>query len=240
MYSLSVQCVRETIVRDGLRGMYRGVGPPLLGVTPMFAVSFWGYDVGKRIVSSQARRKPADFGVHHTALAGFLLAMPMTFVAAPFERIKVMMQVQTGQLASMVLVVRKIYQHGGIRLIFKGLAATFSRDGPGLALYFGTYEVVKRKLSSDSGELSLVAVSTAGGCAGVAMWLGVFPMDTIKLTQQLLEALKSMAETARHIYRRGGVRGFFPGVGPALARSFPANAATFLGVEVARSMMQGL
>ena len=42
LYNSSVQCVKQTIAKDGLTGLYRGVLPPLLGVTPMFAVSFWG------------------------------------------------------------------------------------------------------------------------------------------------------------------------------------------------------
>lgn len=31
------------------RGFYRGVSAPLVGVTPMFAVCFWGYDVGLKL-----------------------------------------------------------------------------------------------------------------------------------------------------------------------------------------------
>ena len=37
----------------------------------------------------------------------------------------------------------------------------------------------------------------------------------------------------RELYAAGGVRAFFPGFAPALARAVPANAATFLGYELA-------
>lgn len=40
-YSGAVDVVKQTLARDGFRGVYRGVTAPLLGVTPMFAVSFW-------------------------------------------------------------------------------------------------------------------------------------------------------------------------------------------------------
>jgi solute carrier family 25 carnitine/acylcarnitine transporter 20/29 len=39
------------------------------------------------------------------------------------------------------------------------------------------------------------------------------------------------------LYRNGGLKAFFPGFGPALARAVPANAATFLGVELAHQFM---
>lgn len=33
--------MKKTLARDGPTGLYRGVVPPLLGVTPIFALSFW-------------------------------------------------------------------------------------------------------------------------------------------------------------------------------------------------------
>lgn len=36
-----MDCVRQTIARDGARGLYKGMTSPLVGVTPMFMLSFW-------------------------------------------------------------------------------------------------------------------------------------------------------------------------------------------------------
>lgn len=41
----------NTFRTQGIRGLYRGVSAPITAVTPMFAVSFWGYDMGKRMIS---------------------------------------------------------------------------------------------------------------------------------------------------------------------------------------------
>jgi len=238
LYNSSVQCVKQTIAKDGLTGLYRGVLPPLLGVTPMFAVSFWGYDVGKRLVSTYTGKSIDQFEIKEISTAGFISAIPTTLVAAPFERVKVMMQIQEGNKSkSMAGVVAEMYKTGGLRSIFKGSVATLARDGPGSALYFATYEYLKKELSSPGEDLSLFAIMTAGGFAGVSMWLGVFPIDTIKSTQQSSNVPISILQTTKNIYAKGGVKAFFPGVGPALARSFPANAATFLGVELARKAL---
>lgn len=238
LYNSSVQCVKQTIAKDGLTGLYRGVLPPLLGVTPMFAVSFWGYDVGKRLVSTYTGKSIDQFEIKEISTAGFISAIPTTLVAAPFERVKVMMQIQEGNKSkSMAGVVAEMYKTGGLRSIFKGSVATLARDGPGSALYFATYEYLKKELSSPGEDLSLFAIMTAGGFAGVSMWLGVFPIDTIKSTQQSANVPISILQTTKNIYAKGGIKAFFPGVGPALARSFPANAATFLGVELARKAL---
>lgn len=237
VYPTTAACLKGTLAKDGALGFYRGVLPPLLGVTPMFAVSFWGYDMGKKLVAQYLGTPVADFSIGQISTAGFISAVPTTLVAAPFERVKVMMQITSGK-SSMAAVVAEMYRTGGIRSIFKGSAATLARDGPGLALYFATYEYVKQALLAPGQDLSLLAVSVAGGSAGVAMWLGVFPIDTIKLTQQLSNTSISIATATKNIYAKGGVKAFFPGVGPALARLFPANAATFVGVELAKNFFE--
>ena len=176
----------------------------------------------------------------------------MTLITAPFERVKVLLQIQ-GQkqlapgekprYAGGVDVVRQLYKEGGIRSVFRGSAMTLLRDGPGSAAYFATYEYIKRRMTpkdasgNPQGELSLSAVTVAGACAGVAMWIPVFPADTIKSRLQSAEGRPTIGGTVRGLYANGGFKAFFPGFAPAMARAVPANAATFLGVELAHQAM---
>lgn len=259
VYSGALDVVRKTIAREGaVRGLYAGVSAPLTGVTPMFAVSFWGYDVGKQLVRSFSPHTDAStpFTVAQVSAAGFFSAIPMTLITAPFERVKVLLQIQ-GQktlapgekpkYAGGLDTVRQLYKEGGMRSVFRGSAMTLARDGPGSAAYFATYEYTKRKLTpvdpatgNPSGELSLSAVMGAGAAAGVAMWIPVFPVDTIKSRlQSASEAERlTIGQTVKGLYRNGGMKAFFPGFGPAMARAVPANAATFLGVEMANVGMR--
>ncbi|CDK24465.1 unnamed protein product [Kuraishia capsulata CBS 1993] len=237
LYKSTLECFKDTLKKDGPRGFYRGVLPPLLGVTPMFAVSFWGYDVGRRIVLYTSKQDASvPLSVAQISAAGFLSAVPTTAIAAPFERVKVMLQIQQSK-TGMLSMVKQIYKEGGLRSVFKGSLATMARDGPGSALYFATYEVLKERLSTPGKDLSLGAITIAGGFAGVSMWLGVFPIDTIKSRQQSSSVKTSIVQVTRQIHAEAGLKGFFPGIGPALMRSFPANAATFLGVELARNFL---
>lgn len=260
VYTGAMDVVRKTIAREGLaKGLYAGVSAPLVGVTPMFAVSFWGYDVGKGLVERfstvPVKNNTPQYSIAQISAAGFFSAIPMTIITAPFERVKVLLQIQ-GQkqltpgekprYSGGVDVVRQLYKEGGIRSVFRGSAMTLARDGPGSAAYFATYEYVKRKLTptdaegNATGELSLPAVITAGGAAGVAMWIPVFPVDTVKSRLQSAEGRPTIGGTIGGLYRNGGIKSFFPGFGPALARAVPANAATFLGVELAHKAMTNM
>ena len=216
-------------------------------------MSFWGYDVGKQLVTSVSTVSPSGLSIAQISAAGFFSAIPMTLITAPFERVKVLLQIQ-GQktlapgekprYTGATDVVRQLYREGGIRSVFRGSAMTLARDGPGSAAYFATYEIVKRKLTPKDpvtgapGQLSLSAVMVAGGAAGIAMWIPVFPIDTVKSRLQSAEGRPTIGGTIRGIYANGGYRAFFPGIGPALARAVPANAATFLGVELAQKAMR--
>ncbi|RAO67219.1 uncharacterized protein BHQ10_003231 [Talaromyces amestolkiae] len=257
VYTGAIDVVKKTIAREGLaRGLYAGVSAPLVGVTPMFAVSFWGYDLGKTLVSSLStvpvHNNTPQYSIAQISAAGAFSALPMTLITAPFERVKVLLQIQgqnpppAGQkpkYSGGVDVVRQLYKEGGLRSVFRGSAMTLARDAPGSAAYFAAYEYIKRSLTPKdadgnvTGDLSLTAVVTAGGAAGIAMWIPVFPVDTIKSRLQSASGKVTIGGTIRSIHASGGFKAFFPGFAPALARAVPANAATFLGVELAHKAM---
>lgn len=255
VYTGAIDVVKKSIAKDGLRrGLYAGVSAPLVGVTPMFAVSFWGYDLGKQIVRATSTVAPdGNLSIAQVSAAGFFSAIPMTAITAPFERVKVILQVQGQQklapgekpkYSGGMDVVRQLYKEGGVRSVFRGSVATLARDGPGSAAYFAAYEYIKKALTPKdpvtgeaSGKLSLGAITVAGAGAGVAMWIPVFPIDTVKSRLQTAEGNVTIGGVVKQLYRAGGYKAFFPGFAPALARAVPANAATFLGVELAHQAM---
>ncbi|KAK0456643.1 hypothetical protein EV421DRAFT_1886917 [Armillaria borealis] len=244
-YTGAFDVVKKTLAKDGFSGLYRGMVPPLLGVTPIFAVSFWAYDMSKLLIYAVTpNRKNQELSIGELAVAGFMSAIPTTLVTAPVERAKVLLQVQ-GQggneqkYKGVFDVIKHLYKEGGIRSIFRGSVATVARDGPGSAAYFAAYEVTKKALTpagSSPADLNLGAVILAGGTAGVAMWSLAIPPDVIKSRIQSAPSgtYSGFMDCARKTIARDGVAALWKGFGPAMARAFPANAATFLGVEASR------
>ncbi|RDB28802.1 Mitochondrial carnitine/acylcarnitine carrier protein [Hypsizygus marmoreus] len=248
VYTGAVDVVKKTIARDGISGLYRGMVPPLLGVTPIFAVSFWAYDTSKALIFAVTPNRTSEsLSTVELAAAGFLSAVPTTLVTAPVERAKVLLQVQgqgggSEKYKGVFDVIKHLYREGGLRSIFRGTGATLARDGPGSAAYFAAYEVTKKALTpagSSPSELNLGAIVLAGGTAGVAMWALAIPPDVLKSRIQSAKTgtYSGMLDCARKTIAQDGVRALWRGFGPAMARAFPANAATFLGVEASRNLM---
>ncbi|PWN88407.1 mitochondrial carrier [Acaromyces ingoldii] len=251
-YTGGMDVVKKTIKADGIKGMYRGMGPPLVGVTPIFAISFWSYDAGKKLIyAATPNRKTEQLSLAELGFAGFFSAIPTTLVAGPAERVKVLLQLQ-GQSSNAgptyngpVDVVRQLYKEGGLKSVFRGTGATLARDGPGSAAYFGAYEAIKRGLTpagADPSQLNLLHVLTAGGLAGMAMWSVALPMDVIKSRYQGAPqgTYTGFIQCFRHTLATEGPSSMFKGAGPAMLRAFPANAATFLGVEASLKLMNQL
>ncbi|PPQ67096.1 hypothetical protein CVT25_005697, partial [Psilocybe cyanescens] len=250
-YTGAIDVVKKTVAKDGITGLYRGMVPPLLGVTPIFAVSFWAYDTSKQLIFALTPKRTSEsLSVAELAAAGFLSAVPTTLVTAPVERAKVLLQIQ-GQASSqtkytgVVDVLKHLYKEGGVKSIFRGTGATLARDGPGSAAYFAAYEITKKALTpagSSPSELNLGAIIVAGGTAGVAMWSLAIPPDVLKSRIQSAPTgtYSGLLDCARKTIAQDGVRALWKGFGPAMARAFPANAATFLGVEASRKVMDGL
>jgi solute carrier family 25 carnitine/acylcarnitine transporter 20/29 len=82
---------------------------------------FQGYDVGKTLVNKYSTIPETGMTLKQYAAAGFFSAIPMTAITAPFERIKIVLQIQGQQQGSQkqysggLDALRGIYKEGGFR-----------------------------------------------------------------------------------------------------------------------------
>jgi len=220
-----------------------------VGVTPIFAICFWGYDLGKQWAHTfrGTQYGKDELGLGDIAIAGAFSAIPATAVMAPGERIKCVMQVEpqgstrfSGGIGS---VVKHILADGGIASLYRGTMATLLRDGIGSMAYFGVYEGLKRSLTPKDAALSPFAVVMAGGFAGVCNWAVAIPFDVVKTRIQTAEGAevgKGIVQHTREMLAKEGVASLYKGAAPAMLRAFPANAACFLGMELSLNFLNKL
>ncbi|TRY71026.1 hypothetical protein TCAL_15032 [Tigriopus californicus] len=148
MYTGTVDCVMKTVKLEGVTGLYKGMGAPLVGVAPIFALSFMGFGLGKKLQQNHADEQLNNVQL---GIAGGISGILTTVVMAPGERIKCLLQVQqasTGpaKYSGPVDVAKSLYREGGLKSIYKGTCATLLRDVPASAAYFGSYEIIQRSL----------------------------------------------------------------------------------------------
>jgi len=249
-YKGVVDCTSKTIAEGGAGALYRGVFPVLAGVTPMYALCFLGYGVGKDIWCDEDAFTAENQKLFQIGMAGATSAAFTTPILAPGERIKCLQQTdKTGKFSgSFMNTVKHCYAEGGIKGVTKGFAATFCRDAVASMFYFSTYEFLKRKFADMEGlergsTPSTLSVLCAGGFAGIFNWAGCLPIDTLKSRYQIAPmgqysgAVFGSKSVLKEIIEKDGLMSLYKGATPVFLRAFPANAACFYGMETARSVL---
>lgn len=183
-----------------------------------------------------------ELNLKQATLAGAFSGIPLALIFGPTERIKCLMQVDKGKYNGFFDCANKVYKEGGFRSVTKGTFSTALRDVPGNAAYFGSYEYVKQLSCQIEGRetASIWGTLFAGGCAGVGNWIIAIPFDTVKSRWQTAPSGKytGVVDVFQTLLREEGPSALFRGLSPALLRAFPANAACFGGVELAKSLLQ--
>ncbi|GAB0094388.1 Congested-like trachea protein [Sergentomyia squamirostris] len=139
LYRGTWDCAKKTVQREGFRGLYKGMSAPISGVAPIFAMSFFGFGLGKRLQQQTPDEKLSN---KQLFLAGAFSGVFTTSIMAPGERIKCLLQIQQGgnqpqKYNGMVDCAKQLYREGGIRSIYKGSFATLLR---------GKYSIIKREI----------------------------------------------------------------------------------------------
>ena len=122
--------------------------------------------------------------------------------------------------------VKRIYRTEGLKGFLRGYQGMLIRDGPGFAIYFTTYEFLKRQAGvSDQDKLTekfkqmpslqyKISLLLCGGFSGVVTWTLCFPADTLKtrVQTQPTNCTKSLFTLASEIYRARGILGLYNGI----------------------------
>ncbi|XP_019746303.1 mitochondrial carnitine/acylcarnitine carrier protein-like [Hippocampus comes] len=239
IYTGTFDCFRKTISKEGILGLYKGMGAPLVSVAPMMAISFFGFGLGKQLQQtdpSQELTHPQIF------LSGCLAGVFTTVIVAPAERIKCLLQVPTGggtsKYSGPLDCATRLYKEQGIRSLYKGTLLTLIRDVPSNGLYFLTYEYLKNLLTPEGqsvSQLGAASILFAGGVAGLLNWTIALPPDVLKSNFQTAidGKYRGLVDVLRTLLREEGAKALYKGFMAVFLRAFPANAACFLGFEVA-------
>ncbi|XP_068150579.1 mitochondrial magnesium exporter 1 [Drosophila tropicalis] len=242
-YKGVIDCMVKTMRHEGIRGFFRGISAPLVGVTPIYAVDFAVYAAGKRLFQTDEHVRltyPQIF------TAGAIAGVCSALVTVPSDRIKVLLQTQPvtgGQLMynGMTDAVVKLYREGGMKSLFRGTCACILRDSP-TGFYFVAYEGLQdfARQRSKTGQISTTSTILAGGIAGIVFWTLAVPFDVLKSRLQSAPEgtyKHGIRSVFRDLMATEGPSALYRGILPVLIRAFPATAAVFFGVEFANELL---
>ncbi|XP_016073653.1 PREDICTED: calcium-binding mitochondrial carrier protein SCaMC-1-like [Miniopterus natalensis] len=157
--------------------------------------------------------------------AGGIASMISRTCTAPFDRLKLMMQVHSSQSKRMRLIggFGQMVKEGGIRSLWRGNGANVFKIAPETAIKIGAYEQYKNWLSFDGAKIGIFERFIAGSLAGVTAQTCIYPMEVIKTRLALSNTgqYSGILDCGKKLLKQEGVRTFFKGYIPNLLGIIP-------------------
>ncbi|KAL6261191.1 hypothetical protein P5V15_008715 [Pogonomyrmex californicus] len=201
-----LQSTQGFLKTGGFTGLYKGIGPVIVGSAPTAALFFLTYEETKAIMQPR-------ISTNYTLLlhmgAAVMAEMVACLLRVPVEVIKQRKQARIYDKKSFDL-----------KLLYRGYWSTVLRDTPFSIVQFPLWEYLKKSYNSYI-ERQIYPVESAicGAIAGGISAAVTTPLDVIKTRimladKTLLSSELKILNMLHGIYLENGYRGLFAGFGP--------------------------
>ncbi|TMW91792.1 hypothetical protein EJD97_013883 [Solanum chilense] len=259
-YKGTLDVFYKVIRQEGFTKLWRGTNASLTLAIPSVAIYLPLYDIFRNTIEEYTLRNIPIATAYVPLVAGSLARSIACITCYPVELARTRMQAfkdtkngvkPPGVWKTLVGVVSPVnsvnsFQNSmqSYRLLWTGLGAQLARDVPFSAICWSTLEPVRRKLLGMVGdEASATTVFganfSAGFVAGILAASATCPLDVARTRRQIENdperALRmTTRQTLVEIWRDGGFKGFFAGVGPRVARAGPSVGIVVSFYEVVK------
>ncbi|CAN0919155.1 Folate transporter 1, chloroplastic [Linum grandiflorum] len=242
-----------TIARlEGLRGLYAGFSPAVLGSTVAWGLYFFFYSKAKQRYSKNRNESLSPLlHLASAAEAGGLVCL----CTNPIWLVKTRLQLQihhhhqSRPYSGLYDAFKTIMREEGWRALYKGLGPALFLVSHG-AIQFTAYEELRKLIlhhrskvtkghhdGADINLLKSVDYAVLGGSSKLSAILLTHPFQVVRArlqqrpgidgTPRYIDSLHVLKET----FRFEGFRGFYKGITPTILKSVPTSSITFLVYE---------
>lgn len=157
----TVQILATVYRLEGMRALFKGLGPNLVGVVPARSINFFTYGNGKRLIADHLNGGREDAWVH--LLAGVTAGVVTSTATNPIWMVKTRLQLDKSEARRAVAAseegvearrryknsldcVRQIVRDEGVRGLYKGMSASYLGAAES-TLQWVMYEQAKRAMA---------------------------------------------------------------------------------------------
>ncbi|KAF5771427.1 putative mitochondrial carrier domain superfamily [Helianthus annuus] len=258
-YKGTLDVFYKIIRQEGVARLWRGTNAGLALAVPTVGIYLPCYDIFRNWFEEFSAQNAPSMTPYAPLLAGSLSRSLACTTCYPIELARTRMQAfkdfnggkkSPGVWKTLVDVLSSVKTSENMknvqsyRALWTGLGAQLARDVPFSAICWSTLEPVRRRLLSLVGEEAnavsvLGANFSAGFVAGSLAAAATCPLDVAKTRRQIekdpIRALRmTTRQTLMEVWRDGGMRGLFTGVGPRVGRAGPSVGIVVSFYEVVK------
>ncbi|KAJ0986216.1 hypothetical protein J5N97_004572 [Dioscorea zingiberensis] len=258
-YKGTLDVFYKVVRQEGFARLWRGTNAGLALAIPTVGIYLPCYDIFRNWIEDFTTRNAPSLTPYAPLVAGSIARSLACITCSPIELARTRMQAykefQTGAkppgmwktllgVLSPVRTTNSLPNLQGYRMLWTGVGAQLARDVPFSAICWSTLEPIRRKLLRLIGEEGnaasvLGANFSAGFVAGSIAAAATCPLDVVKTRRQIEKnperAVKmTTRQTLLEVWRDGGMKGLFTGVGPRVARAGPSVGIVVSFYEVVK------
>jgi len=231
---------KKIVSEQGVKGLYRGLSPTIVGIIPTRSLYFWAYGAAKAELEPVMGDKPATHMAAAVAAGGL-----SNSVTCPLWVTKTRMQLEGTSFASTV---KKLWAAEGAGGFYRGLLPSYWGLSEG-AIQFLLYEKLKRAMappvpegSTAKPELTTVQYLVAAGVSKAVASGLTYPHEVVRTRMREAGSVryKGFFQSIRLIAKEEGTRGLYGGLGPHLMRVVPNTAIMFMSFELLSRRLPGI
>eukprot|EP00796_Vickermania_ingenoplastis_P004984 gene4984-3579_t len=199
--------------KDGIRSLYSGLFPTVVGIMPYAGCSFACFETIKhRLVLYYGYNSDKDIPTWQRLIAGGFSGLMAQSTTYPLDIVRRRMQVSPKRYRGIADALSTVYREEGLRQgLFKGLTMNWIKGPIAVATSFTVNDLIKRRTRQyhDTPPMphtrrSVVTFPEAFLCGGVAAGVAKFwtlPFDKIKIMHQLgiHDTMKGNLRSARNL-----------------------------------------
>ncbi|KAL5351930.1 hypothetical protein ACLOAV_003792 [Pseudogymnoascus australis] len=250
---------------EGWRGLFRGLGPNLVGVVPASAVKFYTYGTSKNLLSHLNGGREAIW-IHMVAAATAGIAT--STITNPIWMVKTRLQLDKSAAESAgylphkryknsIDCVMQIMRHEGVKGFYRGLTASYLGVAES-TLHWVLYEQVKVLIRLREERLVMKGensdwdglvkwVYQAGAAGGTKLFAAIaaYPHEVVRTrlraapTHNGLQKYTGLYQCFRLVWREEGLAALYGGLTAHVLRVVPATAIIFGVYEVTIGFING-
>lgn len=260
-YKGTLDVFYKIIRQEGIARLWRGTNAGLALAVPTVGIYLPCYDLFRNWLEDLTAQNVPGATSYVPLVAGSMARSLACATCYPIELARTRMQAfkaaQTVkppgvwktlvEVLSHVRSTNNVQNVRGYRFLWSGMGAQLARDVPYSAICWSTLEPIRRRLLSLVGEdpnafkvfgANFSAAFVAGSLAAAA----TCPLDVAKTRRQIekdpIRALRmTTRQTLMEVWRDGGMRALFTGVGPRVGRAGPSVGIVVSFYEVAKHVL---
>ncbi|KLO18028.1 mitochondrial carrier [Schizopora paradoxa] len=243
-----LSALRAIYMESGLLGFWVGNGLNVAKIFPESAIKFFSYESSKTFFATYVDKVDDTRNISASSrfISGGFGGITSQLSIYPVETLKTQLMSTTGETKrEFIPTCKRLWALGGLRAYYRGLTIGLIGVFPYAAIDMSTFEALKLAYLRSSGkeEPGVFHTLIFGSVSGSIGATSVYPLNLVRTRLQASgssghpQRYTGMRDVVQRTWAHEGIKGFYRGLLPTLAKVIPSVSISYVVYEQAKKKL---